>query len=317
VNTVERSFRLEAREGLGKHPRPELIGPVLSGLRRTMLDSVRMGFLHSSRARGRVPLQLQAAADVHFVGHSAAGDDATVLHFELPRLGDAAPESFRQKLLWDDGPQPEQTAFDLLADSLRDVAARRKDSSRFDRGLLKRLGSYRRLFAPRQLDRIALVDQPSDAPAFLDRQVTEAAMELSAAIPPAKRVRIAGRLDVLGASQGLMKIAIGPGAVVIALWAGGEPIEALKDLFNRDVVIEGKAVFRPSGSLLRVDASAIAEASQADAYFRRVPVATLTTDATRLLHLKAGEPSAYGRILGRIPAEETDEEFLAAVEAMS
>ena len=61
--TVERSFRLEAHEGLGSRPRPELIGPVLSELRGTILDSVRMGFLHSSRARGRVPTQLQAAAD--------------------------------------------------------------------------------------------------------------------------------------------------------------------------------------------------------------------------------------------------------------
>lgn len=315
--TVERSFRLEASEGLGSHPRPELIGPVLTGLRGTILDSVRMGFLHSSRPRGRVPTQMQAAADVHFIGHSGAGDGATLLHFELPRLVDAVPEAFRQRLLWDDGPQPEQTAFDLLADSLRDVAARRKDSSRFDHGLLKRFGAYRKLFAPRQLEKIALVDQPVDAPAFLDRAVTEAAIELSAAIPPAQRVRIAGRLDVLGASQGLMKIAVGPGAVVIALWAGDAPIDALKDWFNREVVIEGKAVFRPSGSLLRVDASAIAEASATDSFFRRVPQAALGSDTERLMRLKAGEASPYGRILGHIPAEETDEEFLAAVEAMS
>jgi hypothetical protein len=315
MNIVERSFRLEAPEGLGKHPRPELIGPVLSGLRGIVLDSVRMGFLHSSR--GRVPTQLQAAADVRFIGHSATGADATLLHFELPRLVDVAPEAFRQKLLWDDGPQPEQTAFDLLADSLRDVAARRKDSSRFDRGLLKRFGGYRKLFAPRHLEKISLVDQPADAPAFLDRAVTEAAIELSAAIPPARRVRIAGRLDVLGASQGLMKIAVGPGAVVIALWEGDAPIDALKEWFNREVVIEGKAVFRPSGALLRVDASAIAEASDVDTFFRRIPQAAVASDTERLLRLKAGEPSAYGRILGRIPAEETDEEFLAAVESMS
>jgi len=318
VNTVERSFRLEAREGLGPRPRPELIGPILTGLRDTMLDSVRMGFLHSSRARGRVPAQLQAAADTRFLGHSATGDNTTLLHFELPTLGDAAPDAFRQRPLWEDGPRADQTAFDLLAASLRDVAARRGDSSRFDTGLLKRFSRYRKLFvAPRHLDRIALVEEGVDVPAFLDRMVTQAASELSAAIPPVQRVRIVGRLDVLGASQGLMKIAVEPGAVVIALWEGEGSIETLRDLFNREVVIEGKAVFRPSGSLLRVDASAIAAAAKGDAYFRRVPAAIVATDTSRLLRLKIGERSAYEKILGRIPAEETDEEFLAAVEAMS
>jgi hypothetical protein len=122
---------------------------------------------------------------------------------------------------------------------------------------------------------------------------------------------------VLGASQGVMKIEVDPEAMVVALWEGEGSIEALKGLFNRDVMVEGMAVFRPSGSLLRLDASAIAEASPHDAYFRRVPTALVAADAGRLLRLKPGEPSAYERILGRIPAEETDEEFLAAIEAMS
>ena len=64
MECVERSVLLEAPSGLGAKPRPELIGPVLSQLHQTLQDSVRMGFLHSSRARGRVPLGIQRAADV-------------------------------------------------------------------------------------------------------------------------------------------------------------------------------------------------------------------------------------------------------------
>jgi hypothetical protein len=58
MNTVERSFRLEACAGLGARPRPELIGPVLAHLHDTLQDAVRMGFLHKSRARGRIPVSL-------------------------------------------------------------------------------------------------------------------------------------------------------------------------------------------------------------------------------------------------------------------
>ena len=67
-----------------------------------------------------------------------------------------------------------------------------------------------------------------------------------------------GRLDVMGASQGVLKLDVRPGEIVTALWEGEEPVETLREFFNRDVVVEGVGVFRPSGSLLRVDADAIA-----------------------------------------------------------
>lgn len=315
MKTIERSFRLEASEGLGGKPRPELIGPVLTHLHETLQDTVRMGFLHSSRARGRVPASLRLAADVRYLGHSADGDTATLLHFEVPSFGEAAADLYRQQSLWEDGPQPEQTAFELLGSALSDVAARCTDSSRFDSGLLRRFASYRRMFGRGHLNRIALPDTALPQPGQLDASVAEAAKTLFSATPAPRRVRVAGRLDVLGASQGVLKLDTGQGAIVTALWDGD--VEALKDYFNKDVVIEGMAMFRPSGGLLRVDATAIAAASARDEFFRIVPTGVLTQDVLRTPRLRPGEKSAYARILGSIPAEETDEEFAAAVEAMS
>lgn len=315
MKTIERSFRLEASEGLGGKPRPELIGPVLAHLHETLQDTVRMGFLHSSRARGRVPASLRQAADVRYLGHTADGDTATLLHFEVPSFGEAAADLYRQQSLWEDGPQPEQTAFELLGSALSDVAARCADSSRFDSGLLRRFASYRRMFGRGHLNRIALPDTALPQPGQLDASVAEAANTLCSATPAPRRVRVAGRLDVLGASQGVLKLDIGQGDVVTALWEGD--VEALKDYFNKDVVIEGMAMFRPSGTLLRVDATAIAAASARDDFFRIVPSGVLPQDFLRTARLRPGEKSAYARILGSIPAEETDEEFAAAVEAMS
>ena len=51
MKLLERTFELRGPEGLGAKPRPELIGPVFSHLHDTLQDAVRMGFLHSSRAR--------------------------------------------------------------------------------------------------------------------------------------------------------------------------------------------------------------------------------------------------------------------------
>lgn len=317
MNTQQRSFRLEAHEGLGAHPRPELIGPVLTHLHATLQDTVRMGFLHSSRARGRVPLPLKAASDVRYLGHSADGDAATLLHFAVPDFGSAAPEVFRQQRLWEDGPEPEQTVFELLGAALADVAARREDSSRYDPGLLQRFLGYRRMFARGRLTRISLPDTKAQEAAALDAAVTTAARELSASTPASQRVRVAGRLDVIGASQGVLKLEVRPGLVVAGVWDGEGTVDTLKDYFNQDVVMEGLAVYRPSGSLLRLDVQAIATATQADDFFRAVPGRQAQRDVSRTLRLRPGETSPYARLFGSIPAEESDDEFLAAVEALS
>ena len=91
----------------------------------------------------------------------------------------------------------------------------------------------------------------------IDASVVTAASELYAVTPTSRRLRVTGRLDVMGASQGVLKLDVRPSEIVTALWDGEEPVETLREFFNRDVVVEGVGVFRPSGSLLRVDADAI------------------------------------------------------------
>lgn len=316
MNTVERSFRLEARSGLGAKPRPELIGPVLTHLHDTLQDTVRMGFLHTSRARGRIPGSIKAAADVRYLGHRPEGDQVTVLRFEVAPFGEAAADLFAQAQLWEDGPRPEQTAFELLAAALDDVGTRRAESSRFDPGLLRRIGSYRRLFSGDRLSSIVLPDVIHQRPGRLDAAVVQSARELADVTPQPRRVRVAGRLDLMGASQGVLKLHVA-GGIVTAIWEGEESLDQFAPLFNKDVVCEGLGVFRPSGTLLRIDADALAPASERDEFFRQAPVAAARTEVARGARLRSGEASVYVGFLGSIPAEETDEEFADAVEAMS
>ncbi|MEW6167777.1 MAG: hypothetical protein AB1651_08780 [Pseudomonadota bacterium] len=316
MNVVERSFRLEGPAGLGAKPRPELIGPVLTRLHGTLQDAVRMGFLHASHPRGRIPRGIKAASDVRYIGHSQAGENATLLRFEVSPFGDVAADLFRQMRLWDDMPTPDQTAFELLGAALDDIGTRREDSNRFDPGLLRTIARYNVIFR-RGLSRIVLPDIAAPRPARFDTAVIDAAHALSDATPQSRRVRVSGRLDLMGVSQGVIKIHVPGGAVVTALWYGKEPIDELRSLLNRPVICEGIGVFRPSGTLLRIDADAVAAAGPGDAGFAVVPRAARVEDIKRQLLLKPGEASAYRELLGSIPPEESDEEFAAAIEAMS
>jgi hypothetical protein len=270
-----------------------------------------MGFLHSSRARGRVPTSLRAAADARFLGHS--GDDgATLLHFEIPTFGSVAGDLFQQRLLWDDGPRPDETAFELFGAALHDVAVRRADSNSFDPGLLRRIRTYQRVLS-RGVDQITMPDTMVERRGRIDAEVVVAASELYAVMPLPRRVRVTGRLDVMGASQGVLKVDVKPGEIVTALWEGDEPVESLREFFNRDVVIEGIAVFRPSGSLLRIDAEAIVPASAQDEFFRGIPTGVVQRDYHKLARLRAGEKSAYAQLRGSLAGGESDEEFQAAL----
>jgi hypothetical protein len=275
-----------------------------------------MGFLHSSRAGGRLSRALQAASDVRFAGCSSTSGDFTDVCFELPVFGEVAPELFAQGQLWDDGPKPESSAFDLLGDAVIDIGAGRANSDHFDKPLLSRVGRYGVLFKM-GLHGVALVGEGKRTVAQINAAVVESAHQLSRRTPASRRVRVTGKLDLIGASQGVMKLHLRPGEIVTALWTGQGDLEQFKHCFNADVVVEGTGVFRPSGTLLRVEADAVAVASSQDDFFREVPKSLEAADYDSLLRVRPGERSAYHKIIGVIPAEESDEEFAAAIEAFS
>jgi hypothetical protein len=271
-----------------------------------------MGFLHASRTRGRIPRGLESAADVRFVGMEGSGDEVTKLHFQVARFGDVAAELFEQRQLWDDGPRPDQTAFDLLALSLGDVRNKREDSSRFDHGLLNRFASYRTALK-RGVDSIR-IDGGAAQQSQIDLLLVNASDQLRKQTPPSRRVRLCAKLDMLGVSRKVMGMYLEDGTLVTALWNADE-FAGLAGFLAKDVVIEGLAVFRPSGKLLRIDADAITSARASDSYFSTLPLPGVA-DYAAAVRTRPGA-SAYKELLGMIPGEETDEEFLQAMEALS
>ena len=314
MNLVERTFELRGTEGLGAKPRPELIGPVLGKVHETLLASVRMGFLHSSRTRGRVPAALRRAAEVRYLGHAGGANDSTILRFEVPQFGSVAEELFAQGQLWDTGPKPEQTAFDLLSASLHDIRLMARDSERYDHAMLGQFAGYRRLLRD-GLNSIVLPDPKSRDTEAIDEPLSVAASTLFRATPDARRVRICGRLDALGVSRKVLGLVLEDAANVTAIWTL-DGIVDLASFLDRQVVIEGMAEFRPSGTLLRVDADAIRIAGAGDSAFTALPIPEIQRNYQHAAATVKSGHKPYAAIYGLIPADESDEEFTAAVEAM-
>jgi hypothetical protein len=317
VNTMkmtEHNIDLQGPGCFGKYARPEAIGAVLARVKPTILETVRMGFLQSSRPIGRPLKELRAVSDIRYGGQSKGPHGSTRLHFRAPAFSQAAPRLFEQGLLFDDNMNASDTAFDLVGDLLLDVRAKEKESERFDSDLLKRVADFD--FALRKgIEVIEFgghrLDDAKEKP-FVNNAVTAAARIMFEETPRPKRVRITGKFDMIRASDRVFELLLRDGRKVRAVWA--EPnVVPLKDFLTQDVVIEGQAIFRPSGSLLRIDTSAITAAKQTDYLFSELPQPASRRLETRGLTKSQTSTTGINAIWGIWPGDETEEELIASV----
>lgn len=237
-----------------------------------------------------------------------------MLHFEAPPFGEAAESIYRQGQLFDVRPEQSDTGFDLLGDVLTDIRSKAENSLRFDDGLLRRVGTFGSYPARQGVDRMVVPGDrfpPADPPR-LDAELSRLAKELQRRTPSPTRARITGKLDMIRDHDNVFELILEDSATVRGIWQGGD-IAALTPLFQRDVVIEGQAVFRVSGNLLRIEADAIRAATGSDDFFRKLPVPSARQTEQRHFHRPQGPQTGANAIRGRWPGEESEEEILAAL----
>ncbi len=157
---------------------PEAVGQTLVAIPNLVRESIDMVFRGQSLAKGKRPGWLTAASDVALI--SLSGGEESVLTFEAPALGEAAPELFRQgEFPWTTRPNPSDTGFDLLGDVLRDIEQGNAESERFDTRLLSELWGTRKVFK-RAYSELAIFSNRygTDEPAVLNSATLATAKQL-------------------------------------------------------------------------------------------------------------------------------------------
>jgi hypothetical protein len=292
---------------------PDAVGSVLRCVEPLLRDAVNMAFRYKSRVKGRKPDWLKRATTVRFADVSD-GDDCTRLHFEVPRLGEAASDLYQQHKLFETPPDEKDTCFDLVGDVFRDILDRPRDSDRFDTDLLKRVGRFSSAVSKRGVDSLILRGDrlPEDLPPTLDSRMSKMAVELRREIPEPKRSRVAGKLDMIRDSDGAFSLILNSGETIHGILEDDKS-DVFAHCWRQFVVVEGKAVFRPSGLLLRIEAEAMELAGEADAFFSTIPKATPARFDVRRVREPQTSTSGVGAVFGKWPGDETEEELLAAL----
>lgn len=302
--TEIRKVTLTSRDKFGTRVPAGACGQMLRVLPNVLQYSIRMAFEGRSSARGRLPQWLTRASDIRFTG--IEGERDTVLVFEAPRLIDTAYELYEQTELWNALPEETDTGFDVASMVIDDIASDAKDSDRFDRTLLQQIGNFGRALngSFQSLE----IEGTHSKRAVIDRTVLARAEALSSVTPTPRRVRIMGRLDMIRASTKAFGIILPTEEEVRCVLHQGD-LNRLADLFEKNVLVIGDAVYRPSGSLLRIDAHEIRSATSRDEFFGRIPKHRPKELDMRSVRRQLHEKEGVSAVIGRWPGSETEEEF--------
>jgi len=313
IRVHEIQLRSERHFG-GKLP-PRYLGYLLAELPILVQQTISMALRNRSSLQGRRPQWLERAGDIRFVNHG--GNDTSVLYFEAPTLGDAAREVYQQDEVWPSRPDGEDTGFDLLGDVLSDVAKNNSDSDHFDPTLLKRLMRFQRVFTGpfREID---ITSRRYDArhPSRFTPATLQTVQTFLGDTPAPKRARIVGTLDMIRVSTQTFGVRLDTGEEVCGVMPDGS-FDELKALLDQRVLILGKAVYRASGRLLRIDADSVTSGEGEPSLWSRVPKASTAKIDVSKLHKPQGPKSGVAAIMGKWPGTETEEEITAILEELS
>jgi len=300
----------------------KLIGPAARGVRvsaallrdvvNTVVDavqqSVRLRADGRSRVAGAAPgwLERVSAFDIEIRAGS------TELVMESRALSELAPERFAQQELF--GPiDAGESCLELFSEAIDDALGAKLDSDRFDDGLIETFTSFGQLFR-HGIDRIEIVHGASRV---LDKERIESLKSLRRQIPADQQAMVSGKLDLLRHSSRGFELHLDSGETVRGVVGDRTDFQALGPLIGTSVLAAGRATFRPSGRMLRLEADSVGPAGPNASIWSAVPRSLSATLDTRELHQPQGARSGIAAIIGQWPGDETDEEFDAAVNALS
>lgn len=312
MQTVEHTITLHSQEPLGGRLPPVPLGKVLAQTGEFVSLAVRMRLEGISRSRGRRPDWLNAASDIRFIGHSSNGNGATILAFDAPRIGEVVPDKLLQQDLFSNTPSAKDTPFDLIADAVSAVNAAKRDSNLFDNHLLKSLSRMGTGLAP-AFDSAAIAGDriPPNQPIIAGSRTFELAEELRSTTPRSHVVKVLGQLDMIRYSTSAFGLRVKDLEAPCVLVSGN--IGDLARLAQREVLVQGRAVFRPSGGLLRIEVDHFEEGKGQPEMWRQLPAPRAGRLDSAKLRVPQGPRSGINAIFGTWPGDESEEEFVAAI----
>lgn len=308
---IARRIRISGPGARGVRVEGALLRDLLDVLVDGCQQAVRLRVEGRSTAQGKPPAWVTRAASFDVVGLK---EGSTVVVVEAPSLAEAVPEQFAQADLFVPV-EPARSCLDLLEESLRDALEAKPESDAYDDGLVRTFENFSKVLR-HEVEAVEFMD---GARLRVDLHGVETCHRLRNAIPPDQRVRIAGKLDVLRHSDRMFTLILESGSPVRGVVASEAiNLAELGAMWGSSALMSGVAKFRPSGSLLRIEAEAIERAGEKDlSLWGTLPQPVFGPLDERALRQPQGPRSGVSAIFAQLPDEESDEEIIEALDRFS
>jgi hypothetical protein len=209
-----------------------------------------------------------------------------------------------------------KTGLTLFAEGLRDALTGALQADTYDGPLLKAFQKFEGVFNAG----VVGVELRNSDPASPRIELVPQDLKAFTSLRPKKfkpqNVKVAGKLEMIRHSDSAFALQLGNGSIVRGIFATGAP-HPLDEFFGRPVVVSGLALFRPSGSLLRVDAEQVDLANESDqALWAAMPRSEETLFGKRgILESQSTKPVTDP--LGKWPRELSEEDAQEFVTLLS
>lgn len=304
MTTYEIQLRGDAATGdrISASALRDVLGILVDGSRRAL----RYRLEGRSTAKGTPPQWIRSGARFEVLRDSAANN----IKIEAHAIGELIPERLKQGELFRPL-DPSRSALALFEESLEDALLGKEDSDLFDEGLVAVFADFRSVL-DEGIDGIDLVNGRTLS---IDIPRIDVVDRLRRQTPAQQAVRVVGVLDVIQHSTRNFTLLVGGGAAIRGIAPEGSEAR-LRELFGEPAVVTGTAVFRPSGTVLRIDADTIGAASAHDkAVFSALPPPLLAPLDSRVV--RTARKGAFLEAIGQWPGDESDEEIEAGLRAIS
>ncbi|MGB7946408.1 MAG: hypothetical protein WCH75_01885 [Candidatus Binatia bacterium] len=240
---------------------------------------------------------------------------STVLAIEAPLLGQTAEAQIRQQDLWYTVPKVDDTAFTLVARSVRDTTAETLDSDTYDSGILDSLLEFKP-FLKGYAEKIELRCKGRPKEHFnLGESELEKIGRLKAKTPEPRAVMVSGHFDAIEHSRRRFRLMLSNGELVLGtIDPAFLSVEDLRQFWGKKATIKGIAHFRPSGRSRLVEAQVIKTMEEGEEVFDVLP--EVQTEAAFLKSVREPIPLTgwLKDVWGKWPGDEPIDELLAALD---
>lgn len=221
-----------------------------------------------SGGRGARPQWLNAAIDFTITGLKPG---STIFDIEAPRLGETAYEQFAKKDLWNKQPDLDETALDLVAQSINETQTDNPIGDYFDSSVLEAILKFRQAAGVTGV-RYEMIPQGTAHGQFKldDVSCTYVKKRLNA-IPDPRSFIVSGRLDEIKHDNSRFRLLVSEKSALFGRLDASLSVEALRPLWGKQTTVEGMVHFKANGQPRLIEARRISGRLEKDVVFEEMP----------------------------------------------